>query len=122
MTDSFLINVAPGHLKMEMASSWLEQLLAHINANGVGDRTLEASMRQRLRDIDAEFAHLQAKLNKWAAAHAVDIVWTDTPGRRTYKRNYRVVLEADRRQHPNPSAVYDALDAEIRRLILEAPC
>jgi len=103
---------------MQMSSMWLERTLAQISAGAPEGVALQAALRDRVAAIDSEFASLQAKLNEWAAAHAIDIAWTDTPGRRTHKRNCRVILEPDQ---PNRDALYDALDAEIRRLILEEP-
>jgi hypothetical protein len=72
-------------------------------------RAMEAARNRVVRGITA-----------WCDRHYVTLEWSETPGRRSPKREYRIAYHGDNFEAEDPNALYDALDAELMRLMLVA--
>jgi hypothetical protein len=100
--DQPIIVASPSHLAMHL-------LVVRMRAR----RHIESTA-----ELDVARERLMAGLAAWCQAHHVTLEWTETPGRRTKNREYRVAYHGDNFEAPDPN-VYDAFDAEMRRLMLE---
>jgi len=72
------------------------------------------------RAMDAARSRLVRAINTWCEEHHVTLEWSETPGRRSPKREYRIAYHGDNFEAADPNALYDALDAELLRLMREA--
>lgn len=68
-------------------------------------------------ELEVARARLIAGLTAWCKKHRVTLEWTETPGRRSKNREYRIAYHGDNLDATNPNALYDALDAELLRLM-----
>ena len=102
MNDQPIIVASPTHLAMCL-------LVARMRAG----RHIESTP-----ELETARERLIAGLAAWCAQNHVTLEWTETPGRRTKNREYRVAYHGDYFDTPNPDALYDAFDAEMLRLML----
>lgn len=70
------------------------------------------------KDLDILRQQLVEGLDAWCSANQVTLEWSSSPGRRTYGREYRIAYAGDNLEAENPKSLYDALDAEMVRLML----
>lgn len=103
MKDQPIIVASPSHLAMHL-------LVVRMRAG----RHIETTP-----ELDVARDRLFAGLAAWCETNGVTLSWTETPGRRTKNREYRIAYHGDNFEAPNPDALYDAFDAEMLRLILE---
>lgn len=69
-------------------------------------------------ELDACKAALLSGLEHWAADRSLTIQWSDKPGRKEKGRHYRIAYLGDAIHAANSHELYDALDAEMLRLML----
>jgi hypothetical protein len=73
---------------------------------------------ENTKELAAKRKALLKGLAKWCLAHDVILELSDTPGRRSRNREYRIAYGGDNHDAENPDLLYDALDAEMLRLML----
>lgn len=100
--DQPIIVASPSHLAVRM-------LVARMRAGRSIDSTQE---------MEAARDRLMAGLVAWCKAHQVTLEWSETPGRRARHREYRIAYHGDNLDAADPDALYNALDAELCRLML----
>jgi hypothetical protein len=103
MYDQPIIVADPTHLSIHM-------MVVRMRAGRHVESTKELETRR-----EALVEGLQA----WCAANLVTLEWSSSSGRRTSGREYRIAYAGDNMEADNPKALYDALDAEMVRLMLE---
>lgn len=72
------------------------------------------------REMHAARKRLVQCLTAWCDKHHITLEWSETPGRRSAKREYRIAYHGDNFEADNPDALYDDLDAELLRLMRDA--
>lgn len=104
MADQSIIVASPSHLAVRM-------LVIRMQAGRSIDST---------REMEAARKRVVRGFTSWCAKHQVTVEWTETPGRRSPKREYRIAYHGDNFEKENPDALYDALDAELLRLMQDS--
>lgn len=104
MVDQPVIVASPSHLAVRM-------LVVRMQAG----RNIESTA-----ELEAARRRMASKLSAWCRKHHITLEWTETPGRRSHKREYRIAYHGDNFEAEDPNALYDALDAELLRLLQEA--
>lgn len=103
MKDQPIIVASPTHLAMRL-------LVVRMRAGRHINSTAE---------LDVARARLLSGLAAWCKARQVTLELTETPGRRTKHREYRIAYHGDNFEKPDQDAIYDELDAELTRLMLD---
>lgn len=102
MYDQPIIVASPQHLAIRL-------MVVRMRAN----QRIESSLH-----LERAKATLIAGMDRWCAEHRVTLEWSDTPGRRSKNKEYRIAYQGDNSEAADPSQLFDALDAEMLRLIL----
>lgn len=102
MYDQPIIVADPTHLAIQL-------MVVRMRAGRRVESTSELEVR-RQRLIEG--------LEAWCAAHQILVEWSSSPGRRTSGREYRIAYAGDNMDAADPKALYNALDAEMLRLML----
>lgn len=105
MYDKPIIVADPIHLSVHM-------MVLRMRAGRRVESTTELETRRE---------NLLLGLQAWCAKNKVAMEWSNSPGRRSRGREYRIAYAGDNLHAENPKDLYDALDAEMVRLMLEEP-
>lgn len=103
MYDQPILIADPSHLSVHM-------MVVRMRAG----RRIEST-----KELEARRQALIGGLNHWCISQRITLEWSSSPGRRTSGRQYRIAYNGDNLLAENPKALYDALDAEMLRLMLE---
>jgi len=93
---------------------------SHIAVRMLVVRMRDGRRIESTADMTAALRHLKSKLEAWCQAHHIMLEWSESPGRRSPKREYRIAYHGDNFEADNPNELYDALDAELLRLMRDA--